>query len=380
VVAKIGVLNVGSYSHGGAVTRLGVALARLGHDVIGWGPEASREAVEASGARFELHDPDIGSDINSHLELAAALAAATDRCTGELLDALFEHDVDLIVHDIMVPWGRIAADFLGLPRIACQPGFPGVGPPVPPAPDPDRPLGQLQSTRLAIARKWRVELGHWQNVLMSPGTATVALTTERIAARRKLAPDWRYVGPLLDPPPPTQPRGARPLVYASIGTTFNWRLEPFRALIEGLADEPVEVLVSTGRGKISPVDLGPLPDNVTANEFVQQRDVLARADIHITHGGCNSVHETFLAGVPMVCMPQAADQFAMTERVAQLGAGRTVKETPAAVRDGVRWLLDDGRPRARARQLGRHLAAYDGEARVARLVEQLLAESAAISA
>ena len=35
------------------------------------------------------------------------------------------------------------------------------------------------------------------------------------------------------------PSTGRPLVYACFGTTFNWELEPFRAVVEGLADEPV---------------------------------------------------------------------------------------------------------------------------------------------
>jgi MGT family glycosyltransferase len=378
-VAKIAVLNVGSYSHAGAVTRLGAVLARQGHCVIGWGPEAFRERIEASGARFQLHDPVLGPADN-HMDLAAVLASAAEQCSGELIDQLFDHEVELVVHDCMVPWARVAGEFLGLPRIASQPGFPGVGPPLEPAPDPERAVARIEASRLSIARRWRVELGHWRSVLFSPGEVTVTLTTEEIAGNQKLGAGWHYVGPLLDPAPPTQPAGNRALVYACFGTTFNWRAEPFRAVVEGLADEPVDVLVSTGRGKLSADDLEPLPANVAVRDFVPAREVLARASVHITHGGCNSVHESLLAGVPMLCLPQAADQFAMARRVELLGAGGTVNEAPAAVRAGVRWLLDDRIPRARAGELGQHLTHYDSERRVAEVVEQVLAEPAAISA
>jgi UDP:flavonoid glycosyltransferase YjiC (YdhE family) len=98
--------------------------------------------------------------------------------------------------------------------------------------------------------------------------------------------------------------------------------------------------------------------------------------VHITHCGNNSVHETLLAGVPMLCVPQAYDQFPLAGRVAELGAGLIAEEDPEAIRTGVRRLLADDAPRARARQLGRHLAAYDGEGRVAELVERALAAAA----
>src|SRR5205085_785213 len=107
------------------------------------------------------------------------------------------------------------------------------------------------------------------------------------------------------------------------------------------------------------------------------REVLARATVHVTHGGSNSVHESLLAGVPMLFLPQGADQFALAGRIERLGAGRVVEPTPASIRAGVRWLLDQSRPRMRARRLGRHLANFNGEARLAKVIERKLAASRA---
>jgi MGT family glycosyltransferase len=209
--------------------------------------------------------------------------------------------------------------------------------------------------------------------MVSTGPATVSYTTKEIVGNGKLAAGWRYIGPLMDAAPLSQPAGARPFVYVALGTFFNTRAEAFRAAIDALADEPVDVLVSTGHGIVSPAQLEPLPPNVVVREFVRSREVLARASVHVTHGGCSSVHESLLAGVPMVCMPQGADQLGWSWCVEALGAGQVVEMTPAAIRAGVRRLLDDERPRRRALELGQRLGRYDGETRVAELVKRVLA-------
>ena len=92
------------------------------------------------------------------------------------------------------------------------------------------------------------------------------------------------------------------------------------------------------------------------------------------------MHESLIAGVPMLCMPQAYDQFPLTARVEQLGAGRVIEESPLAIREGVRWLLEDAGPRSRARELGEHLLSYDGEGRVAEVVERVLADNLVLAA
>jgi demethyllactenocin mycarosyltransferase len=227
-----------------------------------------------------------------------------------------------------------------------------------------------------------VELGDWHSVIHSAGVSetVVIFTTEEIVGDYELPDGWHCIGPLMEPAPPTAPPGERPLVYVCFGTSFNARAELFRAVVEGLADEPVEVLVSTGDGRVLPEDLEPLPANVAVRDFVPAREILARAAVHITHGGCNSTHECLLAGVPMVLLPQALDQYPLAGRIEELGAGRHVAEDPAEIRAAVRWILEDDSPRARARELAQHLAQYDGESRVAAVVERALADSTAISA
>jgi MGT family glycosyltransferase len=375
--AKIALVNAPYFSHVDALTRLARVLAQQGHEVIVWGPARCKEQVEALGATFELQEIEMPQVLG--IGFAAELAATTRRLAELLLDQVFAYDVDLLINDCKAPWGQVAADYLGLPRICSNPLFPIIdryevaspAPPWWPTSDPKEATARFEANWLSIARTWGVEL---KAIDSSVAETTITFTTQKILGEFELRPGWHCVGPLLSSPPPAVPPAERPLVYVCFGTSYNKRPDQFQAVISGLADEPVDVLVSAGNGVVSAGDIDPLASNVTWREFVPAREVLARASVHITHGGCNSVHESLLAGVPMVCIPQAFDQFPLARNVKLLGAGVIANEEPTEIRDAVRSLLDGAEARASARELGEHLLRYDGERRVAEVIEQVLTE------
>jgi MGT family glycosyltransferase len=180
----------------------------------------------------------------------------------------------------------------------------------------------------------------------------------------------------MPPPLPRHPPGRRPLVFASLGTSHNTRRELFRTVIDALGDAPFDVLVSTGGGPVKVRDLEPLPSNVDVREFVCPREVLAETTVHITHGGCNSVHESLLAEVPLICLPQRFDQLPLSERIEQLGVGYRVPEEPRAIRAAVDELATNG-DRGRLSALSQLLGEYDGRGRMGRIVTAVLAEESA---
>jgi MGT family glycosyltransferase len=377
-VATVAILNVAFEGHVAPAVRLAGVLVRQGHRILSWAPDWWREPIEARGAEFRPQGG-LRGPITSPIGFAAALAEATEQWIEAIVEHLLAEDVDLVVHDCHAPWGRVAADFLGLPRVVSNPLFPlpetratGDG-------DSATPLGtgeevaRVDAVRLSIGRRWGVEMGDWSMAMYNPGDATLSYTTAQIAGDGELPDNWRYVGPLMDRSRRAGPAEDRPSVYVAFGTFFNTRTEVFRAVIDALASEHVNVLISTGRGTVSRDDLEPLPSNVTVHEFVASRRVLTHAAAHVTHGGCNSMHESLLAGVPMACIPQGSDQFAWSQRVEELGAGRVVEPAPDQIRAGIRWLLSDPQPRERARGLGEELARYDGAACVSEVIEQTLA-------
>jgi MGT family glycosyltransferase len=373
---------------------LTAVLARQGHELVAWAPEPCRERIEAAGAAFRPQDPEM-PEMEGFKPWVSELARVTEYWTKVLVSELFAEDVDLILHDSQVPWARIAGEYLGLPRVVSHPMYPIISPDEIRSKDArERPTihpveaeERFQASWLALARRWGVELEGWDSMIHSAQSSetVVAYTTEEMMGDWVLPPSWHCIGPLLDDPPPPPPpsraaSGERPLVYVCFGTSFNARAEQFQAVLDGLGDEPVDVLISTGAGSITAADLGPLPANVALRDFVPAREILARSAAHITHGGCNSVHETLLAGVPMLFMPQAYDQFPLAGHVEVLGAGRVVREDPDDIRAGLRWLIEDDAPRKRAQELGEHLANYDGERRVDEIFSRVLAENAAVTA
>jgi UDP:flavonoid glycosyltransferase YjiC (YdhE family) len=63
------------------------------------------------------------------------------------------------------------------------------------------------------------------------------------------------------------------------------------------------------------------PANWSVHGNVDQQKVLSHADVFVTHGGANSVHEAVLSQVPMVVTPFFGDQTLTSRRVEQLGIG-----------------------------------------------------------
>lgn len=349
--------------------RLAGVLDRQGHELIIWAPEQWRAPVEDLGARFEpsvSEIPRVPGPV-----LAAELASLTEREAELLIPRLHSHDVDLVIRDSQTPWALVAAQYLGIPRIVSHPMFPmfgsGDGDPISEQLDPEA-RERFERSWLSIARRWGIELADVRGLYHRSDEPTLTFTTQEILGDQELPAAWRCIGPLLPPPEPARPGDGPPLVYACFGTAQNRRTELFRIVVAAMTGQPVRLVISAGGRTLTREELGPLPENVTVHEFLESRAVLGGASVHITHGGCNSVHESLVAGVPMVCLPQAFDQLPLSARVAELGAGVVAAENADDVRAAVLELLRDAGPRVRAHGISERLSGYDGEARVAAAV------------
>jgi len=138
-------------------------------------------------------------------------------------------------------------------------------------------------------------------------------------------------------------RSSRPLVYVTMGTEFNKKPEIFRSILDGLLSEAFDVVVTVGpRG--DPSALRPVGDNVRVERFVPQSRLLQRAAVFVSHGGSGALLGGINAGVPMLAIPQGADQFLNAETIIEHGLGLRLlpdELRPAAVRAAVRQLVDD---------------------------------------
>ena len=98
----------------------------------------------------------------------------------------------------------------------------------------------------------------------------------------------------------------------------------------------------------------PLPPNVVVEQFVSQALLLPRCSAVVCHAGAGTVIGALSQGVPVVCLPRGADQFANAEQVARLGAGITLlpdQVSVESIRNATRRVLDETSYSIAARRL-----------------------------
>jgi MGT family glycosyltransferase len=376
-MANVAVVNIDLGGHLGPAVRLGGALAALGHRIVIWAPMSARDRILAAGAEFVPHAPSaFDRDWPGIPGFAVRQAQASRDCLPDLLDELLARDVELIVHDVHAPWGRLAAEYLGLPRLVSDPLYPPWAPQARPTPSvsPDAPRRQATSEHAAVRNqllaRWGVDIGDIEATLRSPGGVRVGFSTAEVLGAAPPA-GWCLAGPLMEPVP-RGPQDDPPLVYAALGTFMNRSRDAFAVIAGALGTLEVRAIISTG-GSFTADELAPLPSNVTVHGYVDSRAVLAQAAVHVTHGGASSVHESLVAGVPMVCLPIGSDQHAWSARMLACGAGIGAEWRAAAVAAAVAAQLASPRARATTRALGEAVLAHPGRAQLAATVEAVLA-------
>jgi UDP:flavonoid glycosyltransferase YjiC (YdhE family) len=186
----------------------------------------------------------------------------------------------------------------------------------------------------------------------------------------------RHTNPALageEPPAWVDELEARPTVLVSMGTVFHRTAGAYEAVLEGLGDEPVNLVVAAGFDQ-DPGRFGPQPPHVHLEPYLPLAELLPRCDLFITHGGFNSVKESLAAGVPMVLLPISADQPYSAERCAALGVGLALAPEERAafdVRRAARTVLADPAYRRRAQEMRREMAALPGPDHAVSLLEAL---------
>ncbi|MEU4831405.1 macrolide family glycosyltransferase [Streptosporangium sp. NPDC023615] len=170
-----------------------------------------------------------------------------------------------------------------------------------------------------------------------------------------------------------QPSGDLPLVLVSLGTAYNDRPGFYRTVLRAAADRPWQVVLAVG--EVDPGTLGPVPSNVEVHRHAPQLAVLRHARAFVTHAGMGSTMESLHFEVPMVAVPQMAEQRANADRIAELGLGTVLPPdgvTPDALWRAVEDVAGDGRVRERLAWMRREMAAAGGVPAAADAVEEIL--------
>jgi MGT family glycosyltransferase len=201
--------------------------------------------------------------------------------------------------------------------------------------------------------------------------------------RRDLPPSVHYVGPCVWNKPSNAPTPGwlaempadRPWVHVTEGTAHYQDPFVLRAAAQGLANRPMEVIMTTGAQRDpADLDLGPRAPNVRVEQFVSHSDLLPRCAALVTTGGAGTVMAALRAGVPQLIVPTHWDKPDNARRVVEAGVGLRLTPrqcTPKGLREAVERLLFEPQFRERARQLARQLAQEPGPPRAAVLLEEL---------
>jgi UDP:flavonoid glycosyltransferase YjiC (YdhE family) len=107
------------------------------------------------------------------------------------------------------------------------------------------------------------------------------------------------------------------LIYLSLGSLASADVELMRRLVDVLGRTRHRYIVSKG----PQADLYDLADNMVGEEFLPQPAILPIVDLVMTHGGNNTVTESWFFGKPMIVLPVFWDQYDNAQRVDELGLG-----------------------------------------------------------
>ncbi len=309
------------------------------------------------------------------------------------LAALYEGDApDLVLYDIAAYPARVLAHRWGVPIVQLSPAmvaWEGY----------ETEVGEGLTATITSSERGRAYYARWRSWLDENGLG--GMDPDRFMGRpdhslvmipRALQPHADRVDPARytfvgacqgdrshqgDWSAPPEAGDAKVLLI-SLGSTFTRQPTFYRACLDAFGSLPGWHVVLQYGKHLDRADVGPLPANAEAHPWVPQLAILRRADAFITHAGAGGAQEGLATATPMVCVPQAADQFGNAEILQGLGVAVHLpmeEATPGALRAAVERLTTSPGVAARCAELREQTLAEGGTARAADLVEARLAGS-----
>ena len=371
------------------------ALVRRGHRVTYAAADRFTDQIKATGADMLRYDStfpwqegipeNVGGQAMAFIsEALSPLPAALERFTDDVPD-LFVHDMAAseTARILARHWGR--ASVQSCPMFATNAAFS-----LNQAQDAQRGADQLPPGDMAALGKFAERQGEIIDGLGlshvdiegfggDTGPNLVYLPREFQVRGETFGPEHCFAGPMLagqDSDDDWRPPAAgAPVALISLGTSPSpGRAEFFASCAKAFADLPWHVVMTLG-SSLHPDELGQLPPNIEARQWVKHPAVLRHADVFVTHSGMGSVMEALSIGVPLVCVPHHAEQRVNAARVAELGLGVVVdRETTGAEElvEQVTRVAGDASFRRAAQAMRERITAAGGVTRAADFLESLM--------
>ncbi|MBS4215179.1 macrolide family glycosyltransferase [Neobacillus rhizophilus] len=341
-MARVLFINGGSEGHVNPTLGVVRELVSRGEEVVYFTIEAFRERVEKTGATVRTFDGEkfikafISGGRNYLLERINGLLRTADIMIPSVLEQIEGEQFDYIIHDSMFGCGRILAQILKLPAVNSCTSFAQTKASFDQMLEhlsqniPTEIRDEYQNLTKKIKEKYDVEIHSPYEVFCNPAPITIVYTTREFQPfGESFDQSYKFVGPSISLRATQEnfdhiPIKGKSLIYISLGTVFNQAIDFYKLCFKAFGNTDHTVVMSIGE-KTQRSDLGEIPKNFIVKNYVPQTEVLKYTSVFITHGGMNSVHEGLYYGVPLIVIPQSADQPIIAGQVAKLGAGITLQ-------------------------------------------------------
>ena len=385
-------------AHGHTNPTLGVVreLVSRGHQVWYYSYNMMREKIEAAGATFvscddydmeqKLNVKDatrIGKDMAFSIKILVDTTLALD---DKVCKEMEELKPDCIVADSMALWGKAIARKLHIPFVSStttfafnqhsakvmKHGLRDLFQMLFAIPKTDRQIRRLQDKGYPVKNVLDI-IGNDEN------THTIVYTSPEFQpSSETFSEKYAFVGPSIRPATDEIEKKSGKLIYISMGTVNNDMMPLYKQCIAALADTEYQVIMSVG-DLVSMKEFGTLPSNISVFTHVDQIAVLQQADVFVSHCGMNSVSESLYFGVPLIMLPQTAEQAGVAERVYQLGAGiKLDKSDGASILDAINRVIAEDTYRKNAKIISDGFKRCSGAKGAADKILQVLEKREAI--
>lgn len=126
------------------------------------------------------------------------------------------------------------------------------------------------------------------------------------------------------------------LIYVSRGTMSDpYGVKILDKTLGGLGKIKAEFIVSLGKNKLAQDIIGSrlYPGNINISPYVDQRRILEKASIFISHGGITGVREAIMNNTPVIVIPSNFPDYQLGKTLEKLHAGVLIMKRPLSAEE-----------------------------------------------